>query len=160
LLDKEHKGFLVKEDMIRILCTESVQAFHYRKVLVSSPALETPTITAELKREEDRERRIEKKVNKLFSLADWNNDGKLSYSEFLFAMAEGSSSDVRDFLRMNSNHLNSFYGSHPNANRPSILSPAGSPLKSPQNNPKFARQVRNFFFLCFSVLSDVSFSEK
>lgn len=45
---------------------------------------------SEWQKEVERRRMIEAKVTKIFEMADLNGDGRLSYPEFLFAMAEGS----------------------------------------------------------------------
>lgn len=44
----------------------------------------------EWQKEVQRHNQIREKVEKIFTVADLNGDGQLSYTEFLFAMAEGA----------------------------------------------------------------------
>ena len=127
MLDLDQKGYLIKEDFLRVLCTESSEGFDLRKIpieyqqqpqqyfqeqfqkLQQQQQQNSPVgrwtmneLEKEWLKEFQRHKQLQEKVEILFATADLNGDGQLSYPEFLFAMAEGSM-QFEDFIHLTPN---------------------------------------------------------
>lgn len=113
ILDRDQKGYLTREDLLRVLSTVPYEEFSPTSTGLSQfnngannsgSSLNqlaygnTMSMDSNLTSEEEqcklnealRIQKIQEKIEKIMDAADVNKDGVISYTEFLFAMAEGS----------------------------------------------------------------------
>lgn len=107
LLDKDQKGYITKEDLLRVLTTtnESSNNANHKKSsnnILSRPSFKkseknlnksNEIVYSRKKSDTRRLRKIHERISKIIDHADVNQDGVVSYTEFLFAMAEQQIAD-------------------------------------------------------------------
>ena len=74
LFDKDNKGYITKDDLVSVLST--------------SWCITNDNCGTE--QDQDRQEKIDARVAAMFRSADVNSDGAIAYTEFLFAIADGS----------------------------------------------------------------------
>jgi calcium-dependent protein kinase len=159
LLDRDQRGYLTRDDLLRVLSTvpnEEIDMFMSAKHSQNSqksqqqsslPASPTALLDPAKSAAESRLQRIQEKVDRVVALADVNKDGVISYTEFLFAMAEGSAMEQRALAHAppisnsgsNTSHRNSNKTVNNNANN-SNNNNSSSSYDSNSNSNKLRRQ--------------------